>query len=190
MNLNDFWGITERNGKYRGNLKIDGKNTSTGSYTTVLEAVKNLDRLVTSPPNLDLYLNTGGQLWRLACSLSDAEHRRLPESCKPCMHRLIYITHSPQPLQIGLSDAEKRWLNTHSLDDLKLEFKRASLKRGGGGTSNFRGVSKHKSGKYEAQLVKTIAGQRVYVLRQLYDDETEAARAYDHAALQHHGRCT
>ncbi len=108
----------------------------------------------------------------------------------PCMHRLIYITHSPQPLQIGLSDAEKLWLNTHSLDDLKLEFKSASLKPGGGGSSDFRGVSKTKNGRYEARVTQTTNGREMYLFRQQYDDETEAARAYDRAALQHRGRCT
>ncbi len=106
------------------------------------------------------------------------------------MHRLVYITHSPQPLQIGLSDAEKLWLDTHSLDDLKLEFKRECIKPGGGGSSDFRGVSITKSGKYRAQLQSTVAGRRVNVMNQQYDDETEAARAYDRAALQHYGRCT
>ena len=50
MSVHDYWGIRERHGKYSGQLQVDKTKLQTGSYSTVLEAVKNLDRLVTSPP--------------------------------------------------------------------------------------------------------------------------------------------
>ena len=82
-----------------------------------------------------------------------------------CMRRLIYKMDSPCALQIGLSDADKQWLDAHSLDDLRLEFRRASFKpRRRSCTSNFRGVC--LVGKmYIAQLTSTVGGQFKFLFR-------------------------
>ncbi len=50
MSVDGYWGITYENGKYRGQLRFNGGKLHTGRYATVLEAVKALDRLITTPP--------------------------------------------------------------------------------------------------------------------------------------------
>jgi hypothetical protein len=101
---------------------------------------------------------------------------------------LIYKTNSPKALQVGLSDAEKQWLDTHSLSDLQLEFKRACIKPGKGGSSAYRGVCAVK-GRFKAKVRQKVAGRNVCLFCQLFDCEEDAARAYDCAALQYRGRC-
>ena len=104
--------------------------------------------------------------------------------------RLIYkVTSSEEKLQVSLDAAQRRWLEEHSLEELQLEFKRASLKRGGkaGRSSQYRGVSARK-GKWRAQLRVTIGGKRTHVLEASFDSETDAAHAYDCAAVQWLGR--
>ena len=61
------------------------------------------------------------------------------------------------------------------------------VKPGDGCTSYFRGVCWDKNrGNYKVTLQKN----KVKLVHQRYDNEIEAARAYDRAALLHHGRCT
>ena len=120
------------------------------------------------------------------CFLSQRSSAQLRRIWRGWPLRLIFITHSPQPLQIGLSDAEERWLRKHSPDELKLELARASIKPGEGGSSNFRGVRKTESGRFQAR----VKSKEILVVCDVCDDEIEAARADDRATLQHRGRCT
>ena len=113
---------------------------------------------------------------------------------QPCLHRLAYKTRGPQSLlQVGLSDAGK--LDNHSLEELKDEFQRACIKpRKQNITSEFLGVSRTPSGEIIAQVAQRVGGKIVTLFFHMYDDEEEAARAYDRAALQlrglrHRGRC-
>ena len=187
MDVQQFWGITFRNGKFRGQLRVVESKMYTGSYVTVFEAAKALDRCFTPPPRAPT-LRPSCDRWLR--SVAQAAQRRC--SAQPAFAcRLIYKTNSPQALQVGLSDAEKLWLDTHSLDDLKLDFKRACIKTGGGGSSSsaFRGVHKMKNGKFETRVRKRVAGRNEFLFCQQYDNEEAAARAYDRVALQLRGRC-
>lgn len=53
-------------------------------------------------------------------------------------------------------------------------------------SSGFKGVAKAKN-RWRATLQKRIEGKRRQICLGLYDDPAEAARAYDIAALIHHG---
>ena len=105
------------------------------------------------------------------------------------MRRLIYKIDSPHDLQIGLDDAEKQWLDTHSLDELKLDCQRACFKPRRRCTSIFRGVVQ-SGNKFIAQLTETVEQRVKTIFRRSYATEEEAARAWDHAAVRHRGRYT
>ena len=90
-------------------------------------------------------------------------------------------------MQIGLTTEEMQQLQGVSLEQLVSAFRAesASFSRG---SSAYRGVAYHKRQcKYQAQL--RIEGGKTVYLGQFICEE-DAARAYDAAVRQHHGRCS
>jgi len=91
-------------------------------------------------------------------------------------------------LQVGLSDAEKLWLDTHTVEDLMHEFMQACLKPRKNSSTEYRGVSLRPDGKYLARVYKRING----VMRRFSASFTmtrfDAARAYDRNTVKVRGR--
>lgn len=94
--------------------------------------------------------------------------------------RILYKLGKPDDqLQVGLSTEERRDIDGAPLESLLAKAAFSS------GSSAYRGVRVHKpNGKWQAQIsIKGKTQQLGY-----YKSETEAARAYDQAAIEFHGR--
>ena len=90
---------------------------------------------------------------------------------------------------MSLDAEQRRWLEEHTLEELQHEFKRATFKRSGkaGRSSQYRGVSA-VGRKWMAKLSAGSRERVKCVLRESFESESDAARAYDRAAVQCRGR--
>ena len=109
----------------------------------------------------------------------------------------MYKINHPKPLQIGLNDAHKLWLDAHTLGDLLRELRRKQKreeKNNGERTSAYLGVSRSGDRKrpWVAKLYRTVTindGPQQLVWTQSFEHEDEAASAWDGASLWYWGRC-
>jgi len=92
------------------------------------------------------------------------------------LHRLILDV--PDDLHVEFKDGDK--LNCQR-SNLRI-VKRASTRKRGGTSSQFKGVSKHRH-----RWIASIRFEGVLHHLGRYDEETDAARAYDRAARKLHG---
>lgn len=89
-------------------------------------------------------------------------------------------------LALPMSEAERQRLDAMSLEEVVVEIRAAGGFAFSKGSSAYRGVCWHKGqGNWKAGI--KVAGKQQTVGS--FDDEEEAARAYDAAARRVHGRC-
>ncbi len=109
------------------------------------------------------------------------------------MRRILYKLEHVKPLQLGMSSAEKLWLDSISLEDLVRYFRAVNKKRRKAGcSSQYLGVYRRPKGQdrpWRAMLLRTVDKQTRLLWSQNFADEDTAARARDQAVLQHGGRC-
>jgi len=92
--------------------------------------------------------------------------------------------HRQQEMQVGLTADEKQQLEGVTLQQLLAAFKSESFKFSRG-SSAYRGVTFNKAAqKFLAQI--KVSSKSVFL--GVHENEEEAARAYDRAAIKHHGR--
>jgi len=92
-----------------------------------------------------------------------------------------------------MSAAEKLWLDSLSLDELRRYFRWVSKKRiMKGCTSTYFGVHRKPTGgtrPWRAKLRKTENKVTRILWQQDFETPEAAARAWDQVVLQHRGRC-
>jgi hypothetical protein len=116
------------------------------------------------------------------------QHHPARRTPSPHARRLIYKTRGPDaPTNFPLGAQQRAELDAATLVNLLAGF-RAAGERFSSGTSAFRGVCWHKgNGKWLVRIRPPGGGGKRELVGS-YEDEVEAACAYDERAVQLHGR--
>ena len=97
------------------------------------------------------------------------------------MHRLILLAHKGQEVDhINGNRLDNRRVNLRFCSRTENQYNK---KRQKNNTTGYKGVRKHRDGKWEAKI--RVNGERIYL--GIYVNIHDAAKAYDEAALKYHG---
>lgn len=103
--------------------------------------------------------------------------------------RILYKLDGPEceEFQVGLSAEDMRVLDALSLEQLLAQLKRAQLQNRQG-KNKYKGVQQVQSGRWQANWRGGRGASGTAFRCATFDDEDEAARAYDRFAMEEAGR--